>query len=76
MLLNIGNIKILCMTIKLKFTEPEVEVYITGTSYVGYQYLVSFVIVMRAEALACARNPSKPLRLRIRYAIDLYLSMV
>jgi len=28
-----GNIKILDMTVKLKFTEPEVEVYITRTSY-------------------------------------------
>jgi len=28
-----GNIKILCMTVKLKFTEPEVEVHITRISY-------------------------------------------
>jgi len=33
---------------KLKFTEPEVEVLITRTSYIGYQYFVSFVFVMRA----------------------------
>jgi len=54
-----GNIKILCMIIKLKFTEPEVEVHITRTSYIKYQYFVSFVFVMRAlEALACARHSS------------------
>jgi len=47
-LINTGNIKILCMTVKLKFTEPEVEVHITRTSYIGYQYFVSFVFVMRA----------------------------
>jgi len=47
-LINTGNIKILCMTIKLKFTEPEVEFHITRTSYIGYQYFVSFVFVMRS----------------------------
>jgi len=47
-LINTDNIKILCMTIKLKFMEPEVEVHITRTSYIGYQYFVSFVFVMRA----------------------------
>jgi len=36
------------MIIKLKFTKPVVEVYITRTSYIGYQYFVSFVFVMRA----------------------------
>jgi len=36
------------MIIKLKFTEPEVEVHITRTSYIGYQYFASFVFVMRA----------------------------
>jgi len=36
------------MTIKLKFTEPEVEIHITRTSYIGHQYFVSFVLVMRA----------------------------
>jgi len=47
MLINSGNIKILCLIIKLKFTELEVEVHITRTSYVGYQYLVSCVFVMQ-----------------------------
>jgi len=32
-LINSGNIKILCMIIKMKFTIPEVEVHITSTSY-------------------------------------------
>jgi len=41
---NSGNIKILCMTIKLKFTELEVEVHITKTSYKGYQYFVSLYL--------------------------------
>jgi len=36
------------MTIKLKFTELEVNVHITKTSYIGYQYFVSFVFVMQA----------------------------
>jgi len=36
------------MTVKLKFTEPEAEVHITRASYIGYQYFVSFVFVMRA----------------------------
>jgi len=47
-LLNSGNIEILCMTIKLKFTEPKVVVHITRTSYIEYQYFVSFVFVMQA----------------------------
>jgi len=46
-LINSGNIKILFMM--LKFTEPEFKVYITRTSYVGYQYFVSFVFLMRAQ---------------------------
>jgi len=40
-LINSGNINILCMIIKLKFTKPENEVHITRTSYIGYQYFVS-----------------------------------
>jgi len=47
-LINTGKIKILCMTIKLKFTEPETEVHITRNSYIGYSYFISFVFVMRA----------------------------
>jgi len=47
-LINSDNIKILCIIIKLKFTEPEVDVHITRTSYIGYQYFVSFIFVMRA----------------------------
>jgi len=47
-LVNTDNIKILCTTIKLKFTEPEVEVHIIRTSYIGYQYFVSFVFVTQA----------------------------
>jgi len=47
-LINSDNIKTLCMTIKLKFMEPEDEVHITRTSYIGYQYFVSFVFVMQA----------------------------
>jgi len=44
------NIKILCrpMIIKLKFTKPEVKFHITRTRFIGYQYFVSFVFVMRA----------------------------
>jgi len=45
---NSGNMKILCMTTKPKFTEPEVEVHIAITSYIGYQYFVSFVFLMRS----------------------------
>jgi len=55
-LINSGNIETLCMIIKLKFTEPDVKVHITKTSYIGYQYFVSFVFVK--WALACARNSS------------------
>jgi len=40
--------QILFMIIKLKFMEPETEVHITRTSYVGYQYFVSLVFVIRA----------------------------
>jgi len=47
-LINTGNIKILCMTMKLKFTEPEIEVHVTRTSYIEYQYFVSLVFVKRA----------------------------
>jgi len=47
-LISSGNIKILCRTIKPKFTVPEVKVHITRTSYIEYQYSVSFVFVMRA----------------------------
>jgi len=28
-------------------TEPEVKVHITRTSYIGYQYFISFEFVMR-----------------------------
>jgi len=34
--INSGNIKILCMIIKLKFMEPKVKVRITRTSYIGH----------------------------------------
>jgi len=54
-LTNSDNIKILCMIIKLKFTKPEVEVHITRTSYIGYQY---FVCDAGIEELVCARNSS------------------
>jgi len=46
-LINSGSTKISCLIIKLKFTEPEAEVYIIRTSYVGFQYFVSLVFVMR-----------------------------
>jgi len=36
------------MIIMLKFTEPEAEVYIIRISYIGLQYFVSFVFVIRA----------------------------
>jgi len=49
LLQHISQLEItLCIVIKLKFTKPEVEVYITRTSHVGYQYLVSLVFAMRA----------------------------
>ena len=47
-LINSGGTKILCMIIQLKFTEPEAGVCIVKISYIGYQYFVSFVFVMRA----------------------------
>jgi len=50
-LVNSDNIKILCMIIKLKFTEPKVEVHITrtkGVVHIRHQYFVSFVFVMPA----------------------------
>jgi len=47
-LINSGNIKILCMITNLKFKESEVEVHIIRNSYIGYQYFVSFVFVMWA----------------------------
>jgi len=61
-LINFGT-KILCMIVKLKFTEPEAEVYIIRISYIGYQNFVSFVFVLLAEALACARNSSTSMSL-------------
>jgi len=47
--INSGSTKILCMIIKLKFTEPEAEVYIARISYIRHQYLVSLAFVMWAQ---------------------------
>jgi len=47
-LINFGSTKMLFMIIKLKFTEPEAEVYMIRISYIGFQYFVSFGFVMQA----------------------------
>jgi len=47
MMMMMMMMMILCIIILLKFMQPEVEVHITKTSYIGYQYFVSFAVVMR-----------------------------